>query len=240
MRKILTILICILAITPAYSQGVNTFQHTEDINRKLKALSTTTPDKPGGYIIDDSYEGVKGETCLFEKFLPLLVKVRESDYYLPVEANLDLVRNYFLYKEPVTNQIMSIPSERIVEVVIKSDKENLVFKTTKDLVLKPEIKEIKFIQVLKKEPVEIFKIPFKILIPSDYKGAYTAKRRYDEYKTTTRYYVLSHDNTYNQIRLTIKTLIRLFPDKKDTIIKAFRDKSDSDDEARFLSVLEKL
>jgi hypothetical protein len=215
-------------------------EHTRQINRQLKVLSSPSPEIPGGYKFNNSYEGLKGGTCLFDDYIPMIIRVKEVDYYVSVEANLDLKTNSVLYKDPETGQLYSIPSNRVVELIAGYENDTLVFKTTENKIFEPTLKEMKFLQVLKEGPDEFIKIPFKIFIPADYTGAYTAKRRYDEYKTEYNYYILNSGKVYKQIKLTKNSLIKIFPDKREIIKRSFKMKSQSDKEEIALSILKNL
>ena len=48
----------------------------------------------------------------------------------------------------------------------------------------------KFYQVLMDGKYQFIKITSKKFIEADYKGVYTADRRYDEYETRFKYYIL--------------------------------------------------
>lgn len=238
--KLLAIIaIMILLSQSISSQGSSPNDYTRMINKKLKVLSSPSPDVPGGYVRDNSYEGLKGSPYLFNVFKPVFIKVRDIDTWVFVEANFDLKKNSILYKEPETGQLYSVPADRIAGAIVKNGNDTLIYKTTKDIKLKPDPKENKFYRVLKEGPVEFIEVPFKILIPADYAGAYTAQRRFDEYKTEYNYYVLSSDKVYKQIKLSKKTLIGLFPERKDMITEAFKEKVKSNNEIA-LSLLEQL
>jgi hypothetical protein len=234
------VLLYFLSLTCSYSQGNSISQNTDEINRKLKVLSRPTPDSPGGYIIDNSYEGLLGSPYLFDKFLPILVKADDIEYYVPVEANIDLKNSTLIYIEKESGDLFSLPCQRISEVLVELEKDRLIFRTTVNKNFKRSLKEERFYQVLKEAPNEFIKMPYKVLIPADYRGGYSAKRRYDEYKSEISYYILDHDNSYTEVSLNRKSLIKLFPDKKDIIKKVSKEKTYSDREEMVLAILKKL
>ncbi len=211
--------------------------YTRDINKKLRALSQTSPDVPGGYITNNSYEGLKGGPCLFDSLVPVLIRVKEIDNYISVNANLDLKNNSVLYKDPESGLLYSIPLERVVEIIAGIKNDTLIFRTTENKLFDAPPRELTFIQVLKEGPNQFIKIPFKILVPADYTGAYTAKRRYDEYRTENDYFVLTSDNIYKKIKLTKNSLIKIFPDRKEKISESFKKMPASDKEKIVLSIL---
>lgn len=235
VKRLFIILICFLQIDHVSAQSPNDL--TRQINRQLKVLSSPSPEVPGGYVFDNSYEGMKGNPFLFDKFVTLNVMVKEVDYYIPVEANIDLRNNSLLYKDPETGQLYSITPDRIMEFIAEYENDTMVFKTTETKNFDPYIKEIRFIQVLKEGSGSLVKIPYKIFIPADYTGAYTAKRRYDEYKTEYRYFVLSPQNVYREVKLTKNSLIKVFPEKREMIKNAFRTSNSSNKEAIAVSLL---
>lgn len=232
-RKLMLILLCILLMNHSYSQMNPTYsqkssdpnEHIKQINRKLKVLSSPSPDVIGGYIRNNSYEGVKGKPFLFDEFKSSMIRIKEFDDYLSIDANIDLKTNTILYKDQELDQFFSIPSHRVEEVIIQSDSGKLVFRPTGEKIFTPKLNEMKFYQVLKEGPIEFIKIPFTIFIPADYTGAYTAKRTYDEYKTEYYYYLSNSDKAYKQIRLTKKSLIKVFPEKRELIKGYFKMKT---------------
>lgn len=238
MRKPLFFIICICIINQAYSQSPN--DHVREINKKLRVLSTTSPEVPGGYTFNNSYEGLKGAPFLLEEFVPALVKIKDTENYYSLKANLDLKNNHLLYVEDNTNLVLAIPSSKIEEVFIKNQNDTLIFRTSEKSDFEPELKENRFIEVLKAMPAEFIRIPYKIYIPADYLGAYTAKRRYDEYRTENDYYLMNSEKVFEKIKLSKKSLIKAFPEKKDFINESFRTHAGQDKEKVVLLVLDNL
>jgi hypothetical protein len=132
----------------------------------------------------------------------------------------------------------SIPSSDVSEIVINKGGYELVFRTTKGKKFEKELKENRFYQVLSEGEYEFIKVPMKGFIRADYQGAYTADRRYDEYVDETRYYLKGRDDTYYQVQLNKKSLIKVIPEKKEIIEQAFSKSSSDDKEALVMSILE--
>ena len=116
---------------------------------------------------------------------------------------------------------------------------DLLFRTTSGKSFDKEMKEQKFIQVLKETPVLFIKMPVKIFIQADYKSAYSADRRYDEYVTNYRYYLMGSDNVLHQIQLTRKSVLKLYPEKKRIIGQEPDEKTFENKEEMILSLLDK-
>ncbi len=90
------------------------------------------------------------------------------------------------------------------------------------------------------EPHQFIMIPEKNFIEADYKAAYSADRRYDEYQTYNKYFIKGTDDIFRQIQLNKKSLIKIFPGRKDIINEAFREKSNKDNEDIVIEILGKL
>ena len=101
------------------------------------------------------------------------------------------------------------------------------------------LREQKFFQVLKEGKYQFIKIPLKTFIQASYKGAYSADRRYDEFQSDARYYLMNSEGVFCQIQLNRKSLAKMFPDKKEVIDQAFREESNPDKETVIMSLLDK-
>jgi hypothetical protein len=239
MRKLSLIVISILIINSIYSQGNNVYQKGLTAEQNLNAIGNLTPYTTGGVGFDNRYEGIKGSARLFDKLLPSFLKVKGQDYYIQLATDIDLIRNTLMFIHPKTGKLLSIPSDIVTEVIINSEGKELIFRTTRGENFENDLKEQKFFQVLKEGPNQFIKMPVKTFIEADYKGAYSADRRYDEYETKYRYYIMSSDSTFHQVQLTRKSLIKLFPGKKELIINTIEARSYADNEEMVLSLLEK-
>jgi len=80
----------------------------------------------------------------------------------------------------------------------------------------------------------------KNFITADYKGAYSADRRYDEYVNDTKYYIKGSEGIFQQVQLNKKSIARAIPGKKDIIERAFNKASGDDMESLVISILEQL
>ena len=83
------------------------------------------------------------------------------------------------------------------------------------------MKEDKFYQVLKDSPNQFIKVPDKLFIQAEYKGPYTIDRRFDEYRPENKYFIEGPGGVFYQVQLTRRSLIKLFPGKKDLISRNF-------------------
>jgi hypothetical protein len=239
MKNIILSLILSLIFNIAGSQGNTIYQKGLTAEQNLIAIGNLTPYSTGGVGFDTRYEGIKGSTRLFEKLLPSFLKINGQDYYLQLETDIDLVKNALLFTHPKTGKLLTIPCDMVAEVIITKDGKEMKFRSSVGRRFEKDLKEQKFFQVLKDGAFEFIKMPIKTFTEAQYKGAYSPDKRYDEWDTKYRYYILDGDSTYHQFQLNKKSLIRLFPEKKEIINNAIESKTFANNEEMVLSVLEK-
>jgi hypothetical protein len=239
MRKLSLFIISLLIVNNIYSQANNTYQKGLSADKNLQAIGNLSPYSTGGVGFDDRYEGVKGSVRLFDKLLPSYLRVKGEDYYIQIDADLDLLRNTLIFTHPKTGKLLSIPSDIVTEVVITSDGKDIIFRTTEGRNFEKKPDGMKFVRILKDGKYQFIKITWKKFIEADYKGAYTSDRRYDEYETVNKYYILCSDSIFHQLQLNRKSLVKLFPDKKELINSTFKQEDSSDNEEVVIAILDK-
>jgi hypothetical protein len=230
------VLICI----KVYSQENKLYQTGLTAEQNLNAIGNLTPYTSGGMGFDSRYEGIKGSPRLFDTLMPSLLKIKGQDSYIKLEANIDLTTNSLIFMNPKKGKLFSIPSGNIKEVKIDAEGKELLFRTAKTGYFERDIKEGTFYQVLKDGKNQFIKIPLKKLIAADYKDVYSEDRRYDEFKTYYKYYIMSSDSIFRQIQLNKKSILKLFPDKKELINNAIGTKSYDNQEDMVMDILNKL
>jgi hypothetical protein len=240
MKKSLLIIFLILILSKVYPQGNVAPQPGILTEANLKAIGNLTPYSTGGLGFDTRYEGIKGSPRFFDKLLPSLLKVKGQSSFLRLESNLDLMGNSLLFNYPGKDKLVSIPSEIVNEVRITSDEKEMVFRVTRAKDFERDIKDGKFYQVLKEGQFEFIKLPIKRFVPADYKKAYSPDRRYDEYTTDYWYYLMGSDSLFHQIRLTKKSLMKFFPDKKESISRTIDEKSYTNAEEMVIDILNQI
>lgn len=219
-------------VTGAYQKGIV----AEEI---LKGIGTLSPYASGGLGFDNRYEGVRGSPRLSDTLLPSLLLIKGQKSYLQLESDIDLVQNSLIYKNPRSGQLFVIPIDRIEELIIKKDGEDRTFRTTYGRSFDKEIREERFIEILTDGKYQFIKMPVKIFVQSDYKSAYSADRRFDEFQSRDKYYLSGPDNKFYQIQLTKKAVIKLYPEKKKLIDAEPDEKSYPDKESMIISLIEK-
>jgi hypothetical protein len=240
MKKTTLFVVFILTITKVFPQENALYQTGVTAEQNLNAIGNLLPYTPGGIGFDNRYEGTKGSPRLFDKLLPSLVKLKGQDFYLQLETNIDLIRNVLIFSYPKTGQMLVIPYDKINEVKIKNENKELIFRTSKWKNPESDFKEHRFFQVLKEGQYQFIKIPVKKFVAGDYKDVYGSDRRYDEYITYYKYYIMNADSTFQRIQLNKKSLVKMFPGKKDIIISTAESKSYDNDEEMVTAILDKL
>jgi hypothetical protein len=239
MKKIFILLLLMLFISKLYSQGNNLYQTGLTAEQNLKAIGDLS--KFGSAIglgFDTRYEGTKGSPRLFDTLQPSFLNIKGQDFYMKLSTNIDLVNNTLIFIYPITGKQLSLPSNFVKEVKINKEGNEMVFRTVSGNKYKV-FKEHKFFQVLKEGQYQFIKIPIKKLIAADYKDAYSPNRRYDEYTTYYKYFIMDSDSSFNQIQLTKKSLIKLFPDKKDLVNRTIEAKVYENNEDMVIDFLNK-
>lgn len=242
MRSILLFSISIFLIPCGFSQQTTTSIYQKGISayENLQAIGNLSPYSPGGIGFDTRYQGVKGTPRMLDTLLPSYLRIGGREDYFELLADIDLVSNSLIYAHPKTKKMYEVPLDVISEVIINKDGEEMVFRSTKGKKFDREIREQKFFQVLKDGENQFIKIPLKTFVQASYKGPYSADRRFDEFQSEAKYYLMNSDGVFCQVQMNRKSLVKLYPGKKELIDQAFRDESDTDKEALILSILEKL
>ena len=238
MRKSIFSIFFILTFFVAHSQRNNYLQKGLSAEQNLAAIGNLTPYTAGGVGFDSRYEGIKGSSRLLDTLLPSFLKVRGQNYYIQLETDIDLFNNALIFTHPKTRELLSIPADIVEEVVINQERKELIYRTSRGKAFGKDVDGIKFYQVLLDIPVQFIKMPVKIFIEADYKGAYSYDRRYDEFKTNYRYYLMGSDSIFHQVRLNRKSFLRLYPEKKEIIDDMAGTKSDFDED-RVVNLLKK-
>ncbi len=239
MKKNLLTVIFILILNNVYSQGNTLYQTGLTAEQNLNAIGNLARYSTGGIGFDTRYEGIKGSSRLFDTLLTSFLKLKGQDYYIQLESNIDLIGNALIFINPKTSKLLSIPSGIIKEVKINYEGKEMIFRTTGSRRIEKDITEGKFFQVLKDGQYQFIKLPLKKLIEADFKDVYGADRRYDEYTTYYKYYIMRSDSSFHRIQLTKNSLVKMFPDKKELITKTIEAKSYDNNEEMVVNILEK-
>lgn len=238
MRKIILILISSAVWISVFPQTNSVYQKGINLEENLKIITSLTPYTSGGLGFDNRYEGVKGSPRLSDTLLPSLLRIKGQDLYYALVSDIDVVQNSVIYLHPKTGKLFAIPASTVEELIITRDGKDLVFRTTYGKTFDKELKDQRFIQILKDGDYQFVKMLVKIFAEADYKKVYSSDTRYDEFQAKDRYYLLGPDNVFYQIQLNRKSVLKVYPDKKK-IIEQDDEKSFADKEQMIVSLLKK-
>lgn len=238
MRKLVCLICLTIYINSLFSQNNTLYQTGVTAEQNLNNIGNLTPYSAGGVGFDTRYQGVKGSTRLYDTLLPSFLKVKGVDEYMKINADIDLIDNSVLFLYPKTGKLVSLQSDKVLEIIINKDHKDIKFLTTEGKEFDEKIKDQKFYEVLMDGPNEFIKMPFKEFIKADYKGAYTSDRRYDEFRTKYRYYIMSPDGMFQHIQLNRKAILKIFPDKKELIHNKIDARASRNSEDKIIELLE--
>ena len=239
MKKLAFIAFLMMIYSPVEAQVATGMQKYLSSEENLQAIATLGPYSPGGLGFDNRYEGIKGTPRLLDTLVPASLRIARQAYFIRMDADLDLVQNYVIYMHPVSRKMFSVPIDAINEVIININGNDVLFRSTSGLIFEKDLKEQKFYQVLKEGSYRLIKIPFKQFVAADYKNAYSADRRYDEYVPMNKYYLKGPDSIYHQIQLSKKSVLKIYPGRKDNAGRKDDENDSADKEEIIVSFLEK-
>jgi len=165
------------------------------------------------------------------------MRLRGQNYYIQLNADLDIYHNYLVYRHPKTKQMYSVPLDMITEVIIEKDGNDLRFMNTLGEKFEKDLRDQRFYQKLHNGKYQLIKIPGKQFVQADYKNAYSADRRYDEYIPANKYYLKGPDSLYHQVQLSRKSILKVYPDKKSLTGKLPAEGSFADKEEMVVELL---
>jgi hypothetical protein len=239
MRRLIITYFLIHSILSSFSQIPVQYKSGVAAEDNLNRIMNLTPGGAGGLGFDSRYQGVKGSPKLFEKLIPSFVKIAGADEYIKLNSDLDVYQNNLIFSHPKSGKLQFIPAEYVSEVITISDSAENIFITTANLKFEKEIKEVKFLQVLKDGPYSFVKMPVRNLIEANYKNAYSSGIKYDEFENVNKYFVMGSDSIFRSLQLNKKSLIKLFPEKKKQIEAVAGNSSFSDNEEMVITILNK-
>jgi len=240
MKKLFLFVLFFTAIGVVYSQRTNVYQTGIVAQQNLNAVAGLKPYSDGALGFDNRYEGIKGTPRMFDTLLPSYLLLNDNDIYIKLDADLDMTGNAVLYIDPKTKTLFELPAESVKELIIENRGNELVFRSTAGLNFEKPLKDVRLYQALYEGAVLFIKVPEKKFLEADYKGPYSADRRYDEYLDVTKYYIALSDGLFHEVQLSRNSLIKLFPDKKELINSSLSRKTSENNEDLVISLLEKL
>jgi hypothetical protein len=239
MKRLIIQAVSLFLFTSVFSQQTNPYQKGVTAEKNLSAIFNVSPYTPGGVGFDTRYQGVKGTPRLFDTLQPALVWInRDTNYYL-INADLDVYQNRLIFRHPKTNNLMSIPSGIVNEVIFTIGNRKVKFKSVQTEKFERDAKKEKFYQVMN-EKLLFIRIPLKIFNEADYKNLYGPDRRFDEFDLQYQYYYMDRDSIFHKIIPNQRTLSKLFPDYKTLIESVVEEKKYSNNDEMVARILENI
>ncbi len=231
-RPVLSVFCILPAIAFAQTEKsmVSTEENLWNISRSAGVVMTTN--------MDELYEGIKGTPYLFDTWREGNIILKDSSLIKDINIKYNIYTDDVLYLNSKSGDSLIIDRHRIDAFEIKGDSsaDLLLFS---DIRLKPGSKDKStFARVLYNGETKLLIKYIKVFIKADYKGAYTAGRRYDEYTDNSQYYIMK-DNELNRIKLNKKAITKVLADRENDV-KSFIDKegTDFDNENDVIKLLE--
>lgn len=215
MKRILTsftIVLFSIALMAQSGQSGQSTQGVEYTQDDLIRLGKMSANSPGVRSFDNRYEGVRGNPMLFNDWQEGIIYFNKDDATsekLPLTIDAE---KHDLYIHVKNNSISKIPTTKVREVVIHPGK----VRETKFKVLPKALLEggasrkLKILEVIYEGKYTLLKDNTKVIIKADYQGAYSADRRYDEYKTIRTYWLTMDGESFEKVKLKKKSLAEAF------------------------------
>ena len=214
VKKVIFLLLIIsTSIALSFAQDGKSLVATEE---NLRNISSSA-----GFIMttnmDGLYEGVRGTPYMFNEWKPGNIYLNDNTYINDVNIKYNIYTDDLLYLHSKSGDSLIIDRSLINSFEITDDNSGnlLLFK---DISLRPD-KNVKstFVKVLYYDKSKFIIKYTKTFIKADYKGAYSAGRKYDEYIDDYQYYIIKDSNNPVKIKLNKKSVVKILSDRKNKI-----------------------
>jgi hypothetical protein len=238
MRKasILLIFICMSQILSAQTKTGSYERSPTNIN----SIANISPVDAGAVGFDDRYEGVKGTPLLFDDWKTGNLFLKDNSWVRNLKLNLNVHDNILYLLTAENEEIFAIPNQEISEVHIISDAGTRIYRNYLPEQFDKKIKPDLLFEILAQGEYTFLKLSKKLFKEADYKAAYSADRRYDEYVSSTIYYLSHKEEPFVKIKPTRKNLQKLFPKKKNQIREIAERSGFSEGEELVMLVIKEL
>jgi hypothetical protein len=211
-KKVIFLLL-VTTTTISFAQTDKTLVGTEENLRNISRLAGVVYTTN----MDGLYEGIKGTPYLFNEWKKGNIYLIDNTYINDVSIKYNIYTDDILYLNSKSGDSLIIDRSLINSFEITGDNSNnlLLFK---EISLRPYKKDKStFVKVLYDGKSKFIVKYTKTFIKADYKGAYSAGRKYDEYIDDQQYYIMKDDNTPAKIKLNKKSVTKVLSDKDDKI-----------------------
>jgi hypothetical protein len=240
MKRIISALTSLIFCLALFSQTPSLYQKGVTAEKNLIDVLAVAPYSTGGMGFDNRYEGVRGSPRLYDTLCLSHVLLKGESKYIVTKGDLDIDKRVMIFIHPRSGALMSLPAKEIAEVIINAGGNEKIYRTIHGSRLDKPVNTVFFYEHLVQSRFQLIRIPEKSLVESDFKSAYSAGRRYDEYKFGEKYYVMAADSVFRQIQLNRKSLVKALPGEKEKIAKLASGSAFSSQLEMVISILEGL
>ncbi len=208
--KSVTFILLITSTALSFAQPdkslVGTEENLKNISRSAAFVMTTN--------MDELYEGIKGTPYLFNEWKQGNIYLNDNTYINDVNIKYNIYTDDVLYLHRKSGDSLIIDRSLINSFEITDDNSgNLVL--FKEISLRPDKNDKStFVKVLYDGKSKFIIKYTKTFIKADYKGAYSAGRKYDEYIDDYQYYIITNSTDPVKIKLNKKSVVKALSDKE--------------------------
>ncbi len=199
-----------LAFAQPDQSMVRTEENLRNISRSAGFVMTTN--------MDELYEGIKGTPYLFDDWKQGNIYLNDNTYINDVNIKYNIYTDDVLYLNSTSGDSLIIDRSVIKSFEINDDNSGnmLLFR---EISLRADKKERNtFIKVIYEDKSKFIIKYTKTFIKADYKGAYSAGRKYDEYVDDYQYYIITNPDNPSKVKLNRKSVVKALSDREDKIL----------------------
>lgn len=213
MKPIVIILILVNTVVLLQAQKDNSLVGTEEnlmrIATQAGTIFTTN--------MDELYEGVKGTPYLYDEWKPGNIYLTDSTFIKDVKIKYNVYTDDLLYLNSTSGDSLIINRNMIWKFEITdTPSDDIVLMEEMDL--KPGKTDKKgFVRLIYDGRTKLILKYNKTFIRANYKGAYAAGNKYDEYTDDYQYYIIKSTNTPVRIKLNKNSVVKALSDKEEKV-----------------------
>jgi hypothetical protein len=190
----------------------------------LRDLATLNPNTPGVRSIDLRYEGIKGTQFLSEEWQQGAFRLKgQEEFSQDISVQLNLIEHalYFQLNNGFTGVL---PTAKVEALRITTGPEQYrLFRVFPEAEVEGgNENKLKFYEVLFEGPFLLLQYHYKMFREADFKGAYSADRRYDEYVDLNTLWLKEEGKRFEKIKIKRKDIENALPSCADKIQKVMK------------------
>jgi len=192
--------------------------NAQDVNMSIMSEDNLRRIKESGYgwatNMDALYEGLRGTPYLINEWLAGNVYFADNSVIEDVPLKLDVYTDRLMYQNPTSLDSFVIDKSIVKMFILNNEVEGNEYKFEKVNIEKKDGEEGMFLHLLYDGNIRLYKQYSKHFIPADYKGAYSAGRKYDELKDDEQLMIYK-EGELHKISTGKRSLLKVLSGKKD-------------------------